>query len=1106
MAQVAASMSDEPADLVSIQLVGAPYWRPPGQPPRPLARKDAALLALLAIDGAQPRERLAAWLWPDVSPHHAATNLRQHLFKLRRACGHRLFDDGPRLRLAAGVGVDIGRGTPLPEGALLAGLEFDDCPAVADWLRGARSQFDRRLMDQSVAEAVTLEQRHELVAAIALIERVLARWPLQEQVWRRLMRLHYLRGDRVAAIAAFERFEHLVLAEQGSRPTEETLALLRTVEQLQPTALVSAPSLAPACLQHPPRFIGRQSELQRLHQAWEAAQAVLVLGEGGIGKSRLLAEWMRDRAGVLQRKVRPGEAASAYASMVLLLRDLLARWSPDPLPDDRAELARLLPVLGPAAHGQGQQVLLWQAVERLLRGAHARGLEAVVVDDLHLADAASLDLLLWLQASPELAGLRFVFAARPAEPGSAFAEDAWAGASSRIECVRLGPLDLQQLRELLGSLPLQPSALASPLAELAAALHRHAGGHPYFTLETLKAALRAGRPTDGLFADWPASANVQAMLERNLRRLSPVARQLACVAAMAGGDWHPDLANPVLECPPTDLERAWAELETAQLMQGRDFAHDLVREAALQLQPTAWRITRHALLAQALATRPATEPARVAEHWWAAGHWLQAAQALRQAAERAVLAGRLAEHEALLERAADAFGRASDREAEFDARADAVAARTMRLGAEAGVTQLRALQPLALQAAQQARLDMLWAEYHLNQGRFGAALPHSEQALSMAPVGSPQQLDARVLHGHALAANGRVDDAVALLRAAVDEAAACGWRTQEAHACSGLAHALHSGGHFDQALPAQQRALSLSQTHMGRDAVAHATATLATLALSAGNGRLGLQQALAADAHYGALAALGAHWVWNRIYLARCALSEGRFDLALGRLQALHESAAAVAGSAAVVMCQVTRATALLWLGRADLALEECPALTAQDAGGVPFVQARMVGAQLGALQALGRTTAAALEILDQLAQRSPTLREDSTLVLDWCQHVEPDAASAWLQRLRDQARQRGASALERSLGVRQVQCLLKRHPRRARALALELLPTLDAGLHVNLCPAQAWTLLAAALKGSQSRTCRARALQWLQQVRLPEPAQDWQPAHAVWQAGLLGP
>lgn len=1106
MPLVAPTMSDEPAVSVSIQLVGAPSWRGPGQPPRLLARKDAVLLALLAIDGAQPRERLAAWLWPDVSPHHAATNLRQHLFKLRRACGHPLFDDGSRLRLAAGVEVDIAGDAPLPEGSLLAGLEFDDCPAVAEWLRVARSQFDRRLMDQWVAQAVTLEQRHELAPAIALTERVLARWPLQEQVWRRLMRLHYLRGDRVAAIAAFERFEHLVLAEQGSRPTEETLALLRTVEQLQPAALASAPGLAPACLQHPPRFIGRKPELHRLHQAWEGAQAVLVLGEGGIGKSRLLAEWMRDRPGVLQRKVRPGEAASAYASVVLLLRDVLVSWSPGLQPEDRAELARLLPVLGPVAPGQGQQMLLWQAVERLLHGALGRGLQAVVVDDLHLADAASLDLLLWLQASPELAGLRFVFAARPAEAGSAFGEGAWAGASSRIECLRMGPLDLHQLRELLSSLPLQPSTLAVPLAELAEALHQHAGGHPYFTLETLKAALCADRPPNGPFADWPASANVQAMLERSLRRLSPVARQLAAVAAMAGGDWHPDLAGPVLECPPADLERAWAELEAAQLMQGREFAHDLVREAALQLQPAAWRITRHGVLAQALASRPAADPARVAEHWWAGGHWHRAAEALRQAAERAVLAGRLAEHEALLVRAADAFGRASDREAEFDARADAVAARTMRLGAEAGVVRLRALQPLALQAAQQARLDMLWAEYHLNQGRFGAALPHSEQALAMAPVGSPQQLDARVLHGHALAGNGRVDEAVALLRAAVDEAAARGWHTQEAHACAGLAHALHSGGHFDQALPAQQRALALSQAHMGRDAVAHATATLATVALSAGCGRLGLQHALAADAHYGALAALGAHWVWNRIYLARSALSEGRFDLALGRLQALHESAAAVAGSAAVAMCQVTRATALLWLGRADLALAEWPELPAADDNGVPFVLARQLGVQLNAMQVLGRSTATQRELLERLAQRTPSLREDAALVLDWCQHVEPEVASAWLQRLRDQARQRGAGALERSLGVRQVQCLLPRHPRRARALALELLPTLDAGLHVNLCPAQAWALLARALAGSQAQACRARALQWVQQVRLPEPTPDWQAAHAAWQASLLGP
>ena len=90
-------------DTLDIQLLGAPRWQRPGAEPQPLSARDAALLALLALDGAQPRERIGAWLWPAATARQLGVSLRQRLFQLRRSTGHAVVASGPMLQLADAV-------------------------------------------------------------------------------------------------------------------------------------------------------------------------------------------------------------------------------------------------------------------------------------------------------------------------------------------------------------------------------------------------------------------------------------------------------------------------------------------------------------------------------------------------------------------------------------------------------------------------------------------------------------------------------------------------------------------------------------------------------------------------------------------------------------------------------------------------------------------------------------------------------------------------------------------------------------------------------------------------------------------------------------------
>jgi hypothetical protein len=147
--------------------------------------------------------------------------------------------------------------------------------------------------------------------------------PLAEHAHRRLMRLHYLRGDRAAAIDVFERFEQCLKDEQGTPPSAETIELLATIER-GGAALPARRAVVPASLIRPPRLVGRERELMALDHAWSARRTFLLVGEAGIGKSRLLQEFSAGRDGIVALRARPGDAGIAYAVLARLLRALLA--------------------------------------------------------------------------------------------------------------------------------------------------------------------------------------------------------------------------------------------------------------------------------------------------------------------------------------------------------------------------------------------------------------------------------------------------------------------------------------------------------------------------------------------------------------------------------------------------------------------------------------------------------------------------------------------------------------------------------------------------------------------------------------------------------------
>lgn len=1077
---------------VTLQLLGAPCWKVTSPIGTALSRLDAALLAVLALDGEQPRDRLASWLWPEVPLKNANLNLRQRLHTLRRRTGHTLVHANATLRLHDDVRTDLQQPNPASDGELLGGQDYGDREALDTWVNAARLRLQGQRADHLAGQAAQLEAQGALAAAIALCERIVAQVPQHEHTWRRLMRLHFMRSDRTAAITTFERFENLALRELGLRPSAETVELLQSIERMDQPAKHAAGRL-PTALIHPPQMVGRHGELQTMAHAWSQGRAFMVLGVGGVGKSRLMREFACGLPGVAEVRSRPGDATMPYALATQMLRQVIEVFTPEMQDGVRSELARLLPTLGRAARGQAQQALLWQAVEQMLLGCVTNGLSTLVVDDLHHSDVASIELLRWLLAAAGLSSLRWCLAARPDEPGPATSLLMnWCGDSSRIEPIHLGVLSLPDIAALLDSLQLKE--LKRPSSKLAAALHRHAGGHPYFTLETLKAMVLSGqdRATQAL----PRPPTAHAMIEQRLSRLGDSARDLLRMAALAsesGTDLPLDAAAKLMQCTPLALSRLWAELETAQALQGAGFAHDLIRECALADVPQALRPMLHRQLAMALASFGNIEAARLATHWWHAQAWPEAARCWATAAAAARRAGRLEEHETLLERAAQSCALTNDTAGQFEHLAHAIAAGMMRLGSEAALPRIEALQGLATSDEQRARCLVLLSEAQLNLSHYVQAQGNAEAALALAMPGSALAADALSLHGRALAMNGQPAQAVERLRSACAQALALGDEQRALVAHSALAHALYAAARLGEALQAQTVALACAHRLDDPTELAQTEANLATLSSLVGDVGTAYRSSRSAEQRYQAMGADAGHGVFNRITLARCAAQMGRFDEAMAALEALAPLQADRAGDMLLTMSQLATGLIRLLLGRADWVLAERPTLEGQ----VPNIaQAGVWLLQARAQRSLGHDPAQAVAALQALDTSHPGLLDEPALCLEWCRLESPELAVERLRRVAAKAHEGGAQGAVTSLGVREVECLLDIDPAKAARLARSLLPRLKAGLHVSTYPPEAWWALARALHrgGSQrmAQGCLQEARGWIANATMPSPSASW--------------
>ncbi len=1075
----------------------------------PLGAVDALLLAWLALEGPTPRERLAALLWPASSAEAARNAMRQRLFRLRRQLGRDAVAGSAVLSLADGVQHDLADGP-----TLLGGLAAPDMPELDAWLaqrREARRALARR-GDEDRIEA--LEAAGDLAAALPLAQALLEADPLSEDAHRRVMRLHYLRGDRAAALLAFDRCEQLLKHEVGVAPSPQTLALLAAIEQSGVVAgSASVRPVLPATVLRPPRLVGRDTELAALQRGLGAGQLVVLVGEAGMGKSRLLQALAALQPGVLHSSGRPGDSLVPYATLARALRQLLDREPAAADPALHRALAPLLPELadGPAGGPAptAQQPLVQPVLALLQR---CRGIHTLALDDLHFADDASLELLQTLWAAPREAhaprhdGLpHWCLGLRPAAPGTRLdallQALATAGPHTRI---RLQALDVAQMAEFIASLALPGlgDGAEPAVAALAATLCRRTGGNPLFALETLKLAwsdgrlgalaCQGGRPDA---TSLPQPDTLAALIQQQLARLTPGALQLARVAAVAGVDFGLPLASHLLGRSALDLADPWAELEAQQVMRGQAFAHDLVHDAVLQGLPEV--IARH-LHGQTAAwleqlgsdsvPEPgahAVDPARVAAHWEAAGQRARALPALRAAAERAHRALREGERIGFLLRAADIAEAASRPDEAYALVRDAIEGHMNTIRQADGLPLLDRLQALArtpLQLAQAAG-DRAW--YSAVLGDFDAAVVQGEAALALAqPLGDTGLVATlRQRLGTALSLAGRFDAALAHMRAAEPWILAHAPPDEAAEFHGNLAVVLSNLGRPDDAQVHYERGVALSRAQ--GDHAEHATllANYASSRLDAGDVTGAAARLAQAQLIVSTYEMAGSSAGYIAILQAQCERGAGRYAAALDWCRRA-ESILAERNPSRVPVARLNLAQAWLDLGQ--------HARAGQVLDGEALATARRMPARY------------AVRWLVLLARLRRRLRQDPGPLLAEAQAIAP--RDGWPE-LRLVVHTESALALPadaavpRLLAVADEACALHLHGAELGALlhatALAASPRQDgAGEAARLARR------ALALAETAEALHADRALRWLAPARALALAGDATTAGAVWKAG----
>jgi DNA-binding CsgD family transcriptional regulator/tetratricopeptide (TPR) repeat protein len=417
-------------------------------------------------------------------------------------------------------------------------------------------------------------------------------------------------------------------------------------------------------------LVGREADLAALRDALKRTRSaepstVLVGGEAGVGKTRLVEEFRRvagsDGARVLTgQALELGEEGLPFAPFAAALRELVHADGPAVLEGRERDFARLLPELGtPPDADEARRGHLFDLVAALFaRLSEAQPL-VLVLEDLHWADRSTRDLIGFLVRSARLPHVLLLITYRTDELQRGHPLRAFLAELDRVRGV--ARLDLERLDREATAAMLAQLLGTEPEPRTVDSVHERAQGNPFF----IEQFALSGDPA---CADIPHS--LRDLLLARVDQLPEVAQRVLRVAAVGGTRFGHDLLTRVAGLGEAELESALRAVVAAQLIVvesdgGYEFRHALVREAVHDDLLPGEHARLHSRYAQAIEAEPhlvamGRAPAEIAHHWHAAHDHPRALVAAKQAADHAGRRYAYAEQARLLERVLELWDQVPD--------------------------------------------------------------------------------------------------------------------------------------------------------------------------------------------------------------------------------------------------------------------------------------------------------------------------------------------------------------------------------------------------------------------------------------------------------------
>jgi DNA-binding SARP family transcriptional activator len=628
------------------------------------------------------REHAIEVLWPNADPLNGAKNLRLTVHRLRRAFEEMAVADGfMRVEgamlvlapvLAGEAPADWLDAAAFDRAAIDALSKHDPASCTTalslyrgdylpedlydEWAVTRREELRQRYLALLLHLAAIREQQGALSGAARCMRDVLALDPYHEPATRALMRMQALAGRHAEAIRTYRRLADTLSQDLRLAPDIQTQDLYRTITAgtrhiasasqramdtvSVPTGLLPVqPRLQVLESLHQRRCEGRAAELAELQRrlAQVAAghgQLVVLHGATGVGKSRLLAEQLRDAleggALVLLGHAYRQERQLPYGPLQDALRGYVIEQPPALLSAQIAyhsvlvrlvpELARRLSDLLPPApiEPRVERHRLFAALSGLLQELGRSMPVVLALEDLQWADPITLQAIHYLQRTCRSARVLIICTCRtvkvPADESAAGLAGVLQGLSP-ASVVEVLPLDRAESAKLVTEL-LTPASVDPAVVEI---LVSRAGGNPLFLTElvasmqeTQRLVLRGNcwhlAPNSVAGAPLPVPARIQSSVVDHVRSIGetavPVLRQCAvfghafplkllCLASGLHEDTLLDVLGAAVEADLLE-EHAGGEQPAYR------FRHDLIRDALYQSMPGSRRQLLHRRADEAL--------------------------------------------------------------------------------------------------------------------------------------------------------------------------------------------------------------------------------------------------------------------------------------------------------------------------------------------------------------------------------------------------------------------------------------------------------------------------------------------------------------------------